>query len=75
MSKFQEDVTRALEFAKIAHPRKMVSHHEAYGVIMEEVKEYEEQVFKNEGKRDLSNMYVELTHIAAMCQRAAEELL
>ena len=80
MSKFAELVAKELENARSKHPGGMHSAHEAYGVILEEIDEFWELVktdaiTKNtlyyEGSRQTLS---ELVQIAAMCQRAAEDL-
>lgn len=75
MSKFTEDVKKELEAARIEHPERMHSHHEAFGVLYEELLEYLDEVRVKDSKRDFSNMYLELVQIAAVANRAAEDLL
>lgn len=55
------------------HPP-MHSLHEAYAVILEEVEELWQEVCKRAADRDPKAVLTELTQIAAMCQRAAEDL-
>lgn len=67
---------KALEKARAKH-QPMQTRHEAYAVILEELDEFWEQV-KNGGNDtpavDNEKLLKELTHVAAMCQRAAEDL-
>lgn len=60
-----------LEKARIKHSNMPTLHH-AVAVIQEEFEEFKEEVFKQ--KPDFSNMRKELIQLAAMCQRAAEDL-
>lgn len=66
----------ALQKARLKHAP-MNSRHEAYAVILEEVDEFWTEV-KTGGESthpvSVASMLKELTHIAAMCQRAAEDL-
>jgi hypothetical protein len=69
---FPLTVAVALEHARLKHTTGIRSVHEALGVIEEEFEEFKREVFaqsfdKTKGRK-------ELTHIAAMCQRAAEDL-
>jgi len=50
-------------------------HHQALSMIMEEVAEYQSQVWKKDAKKDLENMAEELMHIAARAIQTAEDLL
>ncbi len=50
------------------------SAHEAYAVILEEVEEFKAEVFKRREDRSTARMLAELVQIAAMAQRAAEDL-
>lgn len=71
MSMFQDIVRNELNKAREKHPQNIRSGHEAYGVILEEVDEFWDLV-----KADASpeKMLHEIKQIAAMCQRAAEDL-
>ncbi len=53
---------------------KLNSAHEAYAVILEELDEFWEQVRMKREVRDPAAMLTELVQIAAMAQRAAEDL-
>lgn len=68
--------TEALKKAREKHAP-MQTRHEAYAVILEELDEFWEQV-KNGGNEtpsvDNEKLTKELVHVAAMCQRAAEDL-
>lgn len=50
------------------------SAHEAYGVLMEEVREFEDHVFTNQQKRDVAAMRIELVQVASVAMRYAIEL-
>ena len=50
------------------------SAHESYAVLLEEVEEFWEEVRKKREDRDREAMLKELVQIAAMSQRAAEDL-
>ncbi len=52
----------------------MVNAHEAYAVILEECQEFWDEVKIKQGNRNPPQMRLELVQIAAMCQRAAEDL-
>lgn len=52
----------------------MASAHEAYAVILEELEEFRAEVFRKQAARDKGRMRDELVQLAAMCQRAAEDL-
>ncbi len=71
---FADLVQKELDLARRAYPP-MNSLHEAYAVILEEVKEFEVEVFRKPDKRHPEHILQELAQIAAMCQRAAEDCL
>jgi hypothetical protein len=73
MSKFTGAVAGELKYARKSFPA-FHSAHEAYAVILEEVEEFWEQVKTNDAQRDSDAMLGELIQIAAMAQRAAEDL-
>lgn len=50
------------------------SHHEAYAVMLEELDEYWQEVKRWPLSHDTAKMRAELVQIAAMAQRAAEDL-
>lgn len=54
--------------------RGVASMHEAYGVLMEEVDEFWDQVRKKPQDRDVANVVEELVQIAAYVSRVATEL-
>ena len=68
---FVERVQEELAFAREKYPP-FNSFHEAYAVILEEVREFEAEVFRKPEDRDAKRIVEELAQIAAMCQRAAE---
>lgn len=80
MSSFAELVKNELVRARAKHPSIMHSTHEAYGIILEEVDEFwdlcKQQYPKDEFfiKEFKSSMLKELVQVAAMCQKAAEDL-
>jgi hypothetical protein len=71
---FQSLVSEELLSARAVHKARLNSAHEALGVIREEYLEFEAEVFKREIQRSPKAMLYELTQIAAMCQRTAEDL-
>jgi hypothetical protein len=71
---FQEGVRLELRRARMANPDGMHSLHEAHSIILEEVEEFWDQVKLKASKRDHANVFEELIQIAAMAQRAAEDL-
>lgn len=71
---FQQMVRAELQSARASNPKAFNSAHEAYGVMMEEVREFETEIFRKPIMRSQSGMLHELIQIAAMAQRAAEDL-
>lgn len=72
---FPSDVEHALHTARQQHPD-LHSLHESFAVLYEEVDEFWNIVKLQSnliGRRPLA--YIELTHIAALCQRIAEDIL
>lgn len=61
--------------AKGLFPNNFINQHEAYGVLTEEYKELEAEIFKNQKVYDLDNQRKEATQLAAMCVRLITELL
>ena len=72
-SRFAAFVREELANARCGN-KPMNSAHEAYAVILEELDEFWEEVRKKRIDRDPVKMLNELVQIAAMCQRAAEDL-
>jgi len=70
---FPAMVARELERARTLHVAKLNSPHEAAAVIREEFEEFWDEVKAN--PRNTLAMLRELTHVAAMCQRAAEDVM
>jgi hypothetical protein len=70
-----EEIIAELERAISGHGKIRVTH-EAYGIIAEEFREFETEVFKNPRKHleALPNMRKELIQVAAMCMRAILDL-
>lgn len=71
--RFAALVSEELERARREHGA-LKSAHEAYAVILEEVEELWLEAKKRRGNRSDLTMREELVQIAAMCQRAAEDL-
>lgn len=69
-SKFFTLLTEEIEGALAKHPP-MHSLHEGYAVILEELDEVKEEVWKKPSKRDLKATLIELIQTAAMCARTA----
>lgn len=74
MKRFCELVEEELVSAKEMHPGDFNSPHEAYGVIQEEMHEFQVEVFLKPVQRNRVRMLKELVQIAAMAQRASEDL-
>ncbi len=73
MSPFAKIVRAELIAARAKHaPQHSV--HESYAVILEEVDEFWAECKLQSGQRDKIRMLRELVQIAAMAQRAAEDL-
>lgn len=52
----------------------LISAHEAYAVILEELDEFKAEVWKKSADRDRKNMRKELIQIGAMCARTIIDL-
>lgn len=65
-------VATELERARAKHPHGITTEFEAYGVILEEVDELRAEVWRQQADREA--MLAELVQVAAMAQRAAEDL-
>lgn len=50
------------------------SHHEGYGLLLEEVDELWEEIRKKPKKRNIANLKNELIQIASICNRMYEDL-
>jgi hypothetical protein len=74
MTPFAKSVELELARARRKHVEPMHSAHEAHSVIEEEYEEFKQEVFKQHKDRSKSKMLAELVQLAAMCQRAAEDL-
>lgn len=72
MSNFLRAAGEELRRARTKRPKPLNSAHEGYAVILEEVRELEAEVFKQQR----TNLCVleELVQVAAMCARMAEDL-
>lgn len=73
MKTFAQLVAEEVARARATHAP-MHSAHEAFAVILEEVEEFKEEVWKKQAQRDPYRLLSELVQIAAMAQRAAEDL-
>jgi len=73
MDELIEELERQVYSAMTKHGP-MHSHHEAYGVIMEEVCEYFDQVRLWPKAHSDAEMRTELLHVAAMALRAIHDL-
>lgn len=72
-SKFQELVERELQRARELHGP-ITGAHDAYGRLLEEVDEFWDEVKMRQSVRSPDRMRDELVQVAAMAQRAAEDL-
>jgi hypothetical protein len=70
-SGFADDVAHELARARAKHPTPIRSRHEGYGVLAEELREVESDVFTNQLA---DHLRMELIHVAAMAQRFADDL-
>lgn len=71
---FSKDVRRELDRARKKH-KNLNSLHEGFGVLLEEVDEFWNEVKKQPKNRNKQRTYHELSQIAAVTQRIAEDLL
>lgn len=75
MSQFLKDLCLSLSGARRKHTTPINSTHQAYALIKEELDEYWDELRLREGQyRHRLQLYYELLDIAAVCQRAAEDL-
>jgi NTP pyrophosphatase (non-canonical NTP hydrolase) len=72
MSKFLQEVQAEADRAIKKHGN-YNSLHEAFGVLLEEVDEFWEEVRKKRAKRSPKNIRTELKQIAAVCLKTAEK--
>lgn len=72
MSEFSELCAFELMEARLKFPAGFHSGHEAYGVILEELDEFWDEVKRQHPNPVL--LLKELIQVAAMCERAAEDL-
>lgn len=71
---FSEHVAKELASAREKHGP-MLSIHEGYAVILEELDEVWDEVKKKTKERDLENLLKELIQVAAMAQKMAEDVV
>ena len=67
------DTTEELLSAIQKHPS-MRSAHEGYGILKEEFRELEDEVFKRQGGRDIEAMRAEAIQVAAMAIRFVADI-
>jgi hypothetical protein len=67
-------VDEELDRAHINHPAGIHSAHEGYAVILEELDELKDEVWKKREHRDSEAILRELIQVAAMATRMAEDL-
>lgn len=72
--KFDKLVKAELAAARKGHDP-INSLHEGFAVLLEEVDEFKEHVWKRRSKRDPAKILAELVQVGAMAQRIAEDLL
>lgn len=72
-SNFAEMVAAELCRARAKHANQH-SAHEAFAVLLEEVEEFKAEVFRRREHRDPQRCLAELIQVAAMAQRAAEDV-
>lgn len=72
-SSFDSLVSAELQSARKKHAP-LNSAHEGYAVILEELDEFKEWVWKKREQRDRAAMLKELVSVGAMCQRLAEDI-
>lgn len=69
------DVLDQIDRAQREHPDGFAkSHHRAYGVLMEEIREWEAEIFKRPAQRDRQMMRREAAQIAATMILFMEEM-
>ena len=73
-NKFNQLVQEELKRARQQHGP-MLSIHEGYSVILEELDEVWEEVKKKTKERDLDNLFKELIQVSAMAQKMAEDVV
>lgn len=71
---FEKLVRLELERARQKHGP-ILSLHEGYSIILEEVDEFWDEVKKKQLSRDQEKVLSELVQVAAMCQAVAEDIL
>lgn len=71
-NEFMRQIEAEVVLARAKFPAGFHSAHEAYGVILEELDEFWDEV--RQQRQDPSRLLRELIQTAAMCMRAAEDL-
>ena len=74
MIDFQKLVKDELAKARKKHGP-MLSIHEGYAVILEELDEVWDEVKKKTKDRDLDNLLIELIQVSSMAQKMAEDIV
>lgn len=70
---FPHLVAAELGRARAKHPGRINSVHLGYAVLLEELEEFWTEVKKQRAERDPRFLLAELTQVAAMAQRVAED--
>jgi NTP pyrophosphatase (non-canonical NTP hydrolase) len=74
MTKFNELVKAELKRARQQHGP-ILSVHEGYAVILEELDEVWDEVKKKTSEQNLNNLFKELVQVSAMAQKMAEDVV
>jgi hypothetical protein len=75
MTGFTAEVEGEITRARCLHPWRYPTLHHGYAVLLEEVEEFKDEVFRKSENRDYLAMYKELAQIGAMAQRIAEDII
>ena len=73
MKSFPELVAAEVENARRLHPLNYQSLHHGYGVLMEEVEEWWDEMKLKSEKRSKKRLLAEIVQVAAVAQRIAED--
>jgi NTP pyrophosphatase (non-canonical NTP hydrolase) len=68
-------IEKELQKAKYRFPKKINSFHEAYGILLEEVEEFWDEVKKNEGEQNKQMLTLEILQVATVAIRIYQDLL
>lgn len=72
--KFELMVSSKIKRSRKSRGRPLSGFHEAYGLILEEIDEFWDEVRKKPRNRNVKRALLELSHISAAAQMAAEDL-